>query len=214
MMPRPRFSRLDPEKQERILEAAAQAFAAHGFEEASLNQILEEAQISKGAAYYYFDDKADLFATAVAHYTAELMGDLPLTLGSLDRETFWPTLTEYYQRQFAYSHDRPWAFGVAKAAARLSPEIVAANPSLARLMDEMKPLLEELIATGQAVGAVRTDLPQSLLIQLLMAVDDASDRWLLEHWQELEPQEIEEVVGRVMSGLSRLLAPVEENEND
>ncbi len=50
-MPRPRFYKLPEEKRERILEAAAKEFVAHGFEGASLNQILTAAGISKGAAY-------------------------------------------------------------------------------------------------------------------------------------------------------------------
>lgn len=60
-MPRPRFQKLSIEKQQAILEAAAREFSAHGYEGASINKILETAQLSKGAAYYYFDDKADLF---------------------------------------------------------------------------------------------------------------------------------------------------------
>ena len=67
-MPRPRFARLTAAKRERIMEAAAKEFAAHGYEGATLNRILVEAGISKGAAYYYFDDKADLYLTALLHY--------------------------------------------------------------------------------------------------------------------------------------------------
>ena len=56
-MPRPRIARLAEDKRTRILEAAAKEFAAAGYENASLNRILEHAGLSKGAAYYYFDDK-------------------------------------------------------------------------------------------------------------------------------------------------------------
>ena len=45
-------------------EVAAREFGEHGFEGASLNHILAEAGVSKGAAYYYFEGKADLFAAA------------------------------------------------------------------------------------------------------------------------------------------------------
>ncbi len=64
-MPRPRFDRLDPDKRRRILAVAAEEFAARGVGNASLNRIIDHAGISKGAAYYYFDDKADLFATVI-----------------------------------------------------------------------------------------------------------------------------------------------------
>ena len=65
MMPFARFGKLSPEKRERILEVAAQEFARHGYEDACINRILEQAEMSKGAAYYYFEDKVDLFCTVV-----------------------------------------------------------------------------------------------------------------------------------------------------
>ena len=73
-MPRPRFEKLSPEKREQILETSAKEFAANGYEGASLNQILAKAGISKGAAYYYFDNKADLYVTTThTHYAIELI---------------------------------------------------------------------------------------------------------------------------------------------
>ncbi len=45
-MPFERFEKLAPAKRERILEVAAQEFAANGFEGASVNRILERAQMS------------------------------------------------------------------------------------------------------------------------------------------------------------------------
>jgi AcrR family transcriptional regulator len=210
-MPRPRFDNLRPEKRERILGAAAREFAAHGFERASLNQILKEARISKGAAYYYFDDKADLFATVVKHYTDLLMGDAVPVIEQLEAKTFWPRLTELYWRQFQYYSEEPWAFGVVKAAARLSPELLE-RTSLADYLGQMENWLGALLQKGQALGVVRTDLPNSLLYELFTAVDDASDQWLLAHWQELEMAEIKEIVHRVMDAMQHLLMPPTEGD--
>jgi AcrR family transcriptional regulator len=50
----------------------AQEFANYGFEDASINRILENAKMSKGAAYYYFEDKADLLATTVQYCVQRL----------------------------------------------------------------------------------------------------------------------------------------------
>ena len=66
-MPRPRFENLPLAKRRRILETAALEFATRGFDAASLNRIIRSARISKGAAYYYFDDKADLYTAVVAY---------------------------------------------------------------------------------------------------------------------------------------------------
>ena len=43
-MPRPRFDKLAVGKRERILEAAAKEFAAHGYDGASLNRILNDSR--------------------------------------------------------------------------------------------------------------------------------------------------------------------------
>ena len=107
-MPRPRFERLDEDKRSRILETSAREFANRGFDGASLNRILSEAGISKGAAYYYFDDKADLFATVVNHYWTRIRDEGDLRLDTLDRESFWPRVREFHARALAQAYEQPW----------------------------------------------------------------------------------------------------------
>jgi AcrR family transcriptional regulator len=65
-MPFPRFEKLAPQKRKHLLDVAAREFAIHGFNEASINPILEQAEMSKGAAYYYFEDKVARLRAAVA----------------------------------------------------------------------------------------------------------------------------------------------------
>ena len=65
-MPRPRFDKLDPERQEALLDAAMRELAARGPEGASLNKVLADVGLSKGVAYYYFDDREDLFVTVIS----------------------------------------------------------------------------------------------------------------------------------------------------
>lgn len=66
-MPYPRFNKLPVEKRTKLLDIAVQEFAKYGFDDASVNCILEEARMSKGAAYYYFEDKVDLFCTVIQY---------------------------------------------------------------------------------------------------------------------------------------------------
>ncbi|MCB2293330.1 TetR/AcrR family transcriptional regulator [Clostridium algoriphilum] len=56
-----KFLNLQQEKQERILDAAMKEFAQKGFENASTNAIIKEADISKGLLFYYFKNKKSLF---------------------------------------------------------------------------------------------------------------------------------------------------------
>ena len=55
-----RFLKLSQDKKDRILQAARHEFARVPFEDASINQIIREAGISRGSFYTYFEDKMDL----------------------------------------------------------------------------------------------------------------------------------------------------------
>lgn len=52
---------VDPEKRERILNAARKEFAQKGYNDASTNEIVKEAGISKGALFHYFESKKELY---------------------------------------------------------------------------------------------------------------------------------------------------------
>lgn len=56
-----KFFNLDTDKQDRILNAAIKEFAQRGFKDASTNEIVKEANISKGLLFHYFSNKKKLF---------------------------------------------------------------------------------------------------------------------------------------------------------
>lgn len=205
-MPRPRFSKLSEEKRERILEAAAREFSLHGYDAASLNRILDEAGISKGAAYYYFDDKADLYTTTILHYSQELLAGLPVDLEQFTSANFWEKLADVYRHQFTAYAQRPWVFGVAKADGTLSVENLTEGP-LADVWEEAQFLLVQLLQHGRELGVIRNDLPDELLLSLVIAVDEAHDRWLYARWSELSDADLERAALRMSDLLRRLLAP-------
>lgn len=60
-MPNKTFFNLSDEKRCRIVDAALQEFAAHSFNEASINRIIKNAEIPKGSFYQYFKNKEDLY---------------------------------------------------------------------------------------------------------------------------------------------------------
>lgn len=60
-MPKSTFYNLSDEKKSRILDAALGEFSVRTFSQASLNQIIKNADIPKGSFYQYFDNKEDLY---------------------------------------------------------------------------------------------------------------------------------------------------------
>lgn len=93
-MKRCRLTRAEKKAETRasLLEAAAEVFAARGFQAASVDQVAEAAGFTKGAVYAHFESKEDLFLAVLderfAGRVAEVRDvlDEPLELGAQARE--------------------------------------------------------------------------------------------------------------------------------
>ena len=119
---------------------------------------------------------------------------------------YWDEIAALYRHQFTSYAQRPWVFGVVKAGGSLSAEMMQQGP-LAELWEQAQFLLVRLLQHGRDLGLIRTDLPQELLLSLVIAVDDAHDRWLYAHWSELSPADLEQAATRISDTLRRLLTP-------
>ena len=82
-MPRPKQA--DPLARRQILAAALTVFSRQGYAGTTLDDITAAANLSKGAIYWYFESKADLFATLLgerASMFSELLDDAARTAQS------------------------------------------------------------------------------------------------------------------------------------
>ena len=206
-MPHPRFYKLAEAKRLQILEVAAQEFAAAGFADASLNRILERAAMSKGAAYYYFEDKADLFVTVIGYCSEQLhLIAEEVDPAQLDAATFWPTFAELHRQPLLRSYAQPWLFGALKAAGRLPRELRERGP-LAAFAARLTAYTLNLLHHGQSLGIIRTDLADELLFAWIEGLDSASDDWLLSHWKELDLAAIAHISDMTVEAMRRAIAP-------
>jgi AcrR family transcriptional regulator len=205
-MPRPRFFKLPAEQQETILRVALEEFATHGFNDASLNQIIDTAKISKGSMYYYFDGKEDLYAHVARRELGRLFeGSGPFPVPSADDpDTFWATLEGYYVRILS-------ALVASPKLAALTRDWVAAsaNPTLQRAQKEMEaatvPWFEQTLHAGQRGGAVRDDVPMSLLLAIVFGLGQAMDVWLLT--QRLDEKTLRKLIGLFLGMIRKALSP-------
>lgn len=179
-MVRPRFAKLAPAQQQRILQAAVAEFAAHGFYDASLNQVIEAAGISKGSLYYYFDGKEDLYGYAIRTELEGLfarLGPFPVP-SAADADTFWSTLEGYYLLLMSALIDSPELASLIRGWIAVSAT-TALRQAQHDAEQAIGPWLQQALATGQRVGAVRTDLPPALLLTVVSGMGQAMDIWLL-----------------------------------
>ena len=178
-MPLPRFHRLPPERRDQILDAAAEEFGAHGYSAASMNRIIDAAELSKGAMYYYFDGKADLWGTLVDS-VFEQLGPVDAAFEATESAAaFWVAFRKIYDQALATFGDCPRVANMMRAMTR-STQIDEAMQVLAMAegMAGLRASFSRVLTHGQALGAVREDLAIDQLIELVLALNTITDRWL------------------------------------
>ena len=201
-MPTHRFLNLAAEARGQLLTIATKHFAARGFEGASLNEILSEAGISKGAYYYYFEDKDDLFATALEAAIDSVLGRLPLPkFSQLTAKNFWPTVERFVSK---WAAEFDLSSELIQAAAQLT-EAQRRSPRYAAVFAKGQRLYRELISAGQAVGCVRSDLPMNVLLRLVEANDTVLDSIFMETHTTIKPAHLDGHVRLVFDTFKRLL---------
>ncbi len=207
MSPLQRFEKLPHERQHAILEAAAEEFAAHGFDRASINRIIAATGLSKGAMYYYFDDKEDLFVTVLVAYEAHATG-MELDPSALTPETFWPALEAWGHAMAQLTVDHPTFAALGRAFYEL-PQSRWSTGRIGEYLARMMTRIRAWVTHGQSVGVVRGDLEAGLLVELWMSVNTVLDRYTLESWDAADDAERDRLVDLHIGMMKRMFRPEE-----
>lgn len=188
------------------MQAALDEFAAHGFHDASLNRVIEAAGISKGSLYYYFDGKEDLFAYVAQTGLGGLIGQVgPLPdLGAGDADAFWSVLENYYLRLARALLASPQLAALLRgwSAASKSPEFQKATGDMEQAS---LPWIAQALDVGHRVGAVRDDVPDTLLMAAVLGMGEAMDFWLMS--QQPDDDALSGVIATIVGMLRRVAAP-------
>lgn len=75
-MPTETFFNLPQEKKNKIIMAIKNEFARVSFDKVSINKIVQDANISRGSFYMYFEDKKDMLIYVLSNYHEEVMSTI------------------------------------------------------------------------------------------------------------------------------------------
>lgn len=178
------FDNIPEEKRIKILTVAVAEFANKGFENANINTIAKNAEVSVGSLYKYFNTKVELFLTSVDYGVGCLEGILGEVV--MSDEDVMSKLEHLIRKAIAFSREHA-------VMIRLYNEFTTeSNSELGReLADRMERITaeayKEAIIRGQADGEIRSDIDPSMAafmidnmlmnIQFAYACDYYSNRY-------------------------------------
>ncbi len=127
----------------------------------------------------------------------------PEAFAPRDAETFWAQIEAIFARvSQVLSQDARLA-----DLARRIHDGPAESAALAAPLGAMRQRMDQAISLGQALGAIRTDIPRPLLSDMLFAAARALDQWFASHWTELSPEEALRLNRDGLGMLRRMVAP-------
>lgn len=209
-MPRRSFDQLPLERRQLILTSAIEEFAAHGYQGTSYNQLLARLGIGKSSAYHYFEDKADLFQTAVADCYVRFFEGLAELREPSDRDGFWSLIRTAYLRGFRFMLESPNAAALMQCLVREAP-LLEGVLGAAQILDAVYEHHRRFVLLGQSLGAVRTDLSVERLSLLSRSIASAADQAFVEDLRQqgeaaVAPR-LETLAAEWVDTLQRVLEP-------
>jgi AcrR family transcriptional regulator len=164
-------------RREQILEAATSVFARYGFHKARMDDIVEEAGLSKGAVYWYFDSKDEIIAEILERFLKRELNNLQFFLD--ERKSAGTRLKEIAQHlagEFEKMAElMPIAYEFYAAATREEK----IRQSINAYFDDYHQLLRGLIRQGIQEGEFRDVDPDQVATSLIALFEGLILLWVI-----------------------------------
>lgn len=169
----------DPQKSVAILSAATHEFAKKGYFKASTQTIAEQAQVSKGTVFRYFDNKKTLYTQAINYAIERLSAvvDYSIWTNAPDLVHLIIRATQY---KLQLSHRFPDEFALLIAVYRqgkqMPPEL---QRNVQKLFDQFSAgRVEELVTPVIERQTLRQDIPKAEVENYVHLVMNAMMSWI------------------------------------
>ena len=170
----------------RILDAAEQVFHARGVSGTSLQDIAAAAGMTRGAIYWHFQDKGDLFNAMMARVCLP-MEEAKAMIGAGPAATLLPVLPllraqllDVLARVVGDAQVRR-VFEIATLKVEYLDELSAVRDRHRQIRGDYLALIERLLRQGQQRGeVVRRPSARTLAIGLHALLDGLIQNWMLE----------------------------------
>jgi AcrR family transcriptional regulator len=143
-----------------ILDAALQLVYSKGYEKMTIQDILDQLQISKGAFYHYFDSKADVLEAAVERLATEQVEPAFRTMVEDPHLTALEKLHRYFQTSTYWKTSNKAILMELLKTWYSDENALARQKMLAKSSQHLGPYFTEIIKQGVREGLFTTPYPE------------------------------------------------------
>lgn len=187
------------ERRQSIIQAAIEVFGKGSFQNSSISEIAQRANVAEGTIYQYFKNKDDLFFSIPVEKTKEFCEELDLHLQGITgafnkiRKFIW-----YYLHFFNMN---PEYGRILMLEMRVSRSFVKTDTY--KFLRTSTSRILEIIREGQDEGIIRKDVNIYIVRQLILGIlEHMVTRWLLKGEKYDLMQHYDQVNELVFYGMS------------
>ncbi|HYC87616.1 MAG TPA: TetR/AcrR family transcriptional regulator [Thermoanaerobaculia bacterium] len=186
------------DKRQRILRAAVDVFAEHGYFNAKVAQIAKAAGVADGTIYLYFQGKEDLLITIFREHTRSYLEALELRMADVEpAEDRLRTAVRHHLETLG--RDRALAV-VSQVELRHSLKFLSLF-SQQEVADYLN-VIRKIVEHGQESGAFRRNVHPQLAAKAIFGVlDEMVTSWMLSEKDYDLPAQSEQVADLILTGL-------------
>jgi TetR/AcrR family transcriptional regulator len=205
-----KLSRREREKLSRraeILQAAWEVFASKDYGSATIDQIAEAAELSKGTLYLYFQNKADIFLSTVEMGLEMISSIIQETTSSIDDPV--AGLKEIIKRLLDFSEENAGFFKIMsseQAHFEIHAEMVTDRNFKGRIMASVSrntSIIADYLQRGMEMGAFKHVNPKDAAFVLLSVIRAFAFRQIIEPTEVKLSEKSETIFAILMDGLRK-----------
>lgn len=164
-------------RKEQILQAAAAVFARLGFHKARMDDIVQEAGLSKGAVYWYFESKDEIITTILNRFMDRELENLQqIGQGEGPALVRLRDMMKILAKEVEEISDlMPIIYEFYAVAAR--EETI--RKAIQKYFENYSALLEEVVRDGIERGELRDVPPRDAALSLVVLIEGCMLIWIL-----------------------------------
>lgn len=176
------------EKIRAILHAAIRVLAEKGYNDATIPEISEAANVSRGILHYYFKDKEDLVCRALTSSSSRMVQSSLEGLKGTSAEEIAENVVSIHKRNLSKYADFYGFLFEMWCASRRSKKI---RKEFTNCQDKVLSAIKSWLENASDRGIININPSQSAAIsQLLLAITDGTAFELIDHPEKLDDKKV------------------------
>ena len=156
-------------RKDQIMNAAQVVVASKGYDQARMDDIVEKAQLSKGAIYWYYKSKKDIYLSLIDYWFNEYSEGVLKSLEDKDSSSEQlKSLFEYFVDQFDQNPD---TFKIMVEFWRTSGLDVDFNNKLQEIYSQFLEYIIDIIKNGIESGEFKEVDPRITALSILINIE-------------------------------------------